>query len=148
MLGRRTTSARPCTDRPRMGSNECRKSRRVNGIAIPMPMNTSAIPAPIRNQWPAGSLKLPNAFLPAHTTKTAMSDMCAMRPPTELRPTPVSATGSSTPCFCMNLTLSAIPPSPAGASLLANDDPTCVANVGPNASRLGTAPLRLIAAPT
>ena len=93
----------------------------MNGIATPIATSPRAASPPMRNQCTSGSRKLPNASRPAQTMKMPISEMCATSPATVLSPTPDTATGRSTPCFCRKRTLRAMPPSPAGASLLANE---------------------------
>ena len=90
----------------------------------------------------------PRPDFPAQAKKTNMSTMCTAKPATELSPTLDAATGASTPDFCKYRTLSAMPPTPAGARLLANDAATCASNVGTARRRAGTAPPMPSAAPT
>ena len=62
------------------------------------------------------------------------SARCApRRPAAALSPTLDAATGASTPDFCRYRTLRAMPPTPAGARLLANEAATWASNVGDRA---------------
>ena len=74
--------------------------------------------------------------------------MCTTTPATKFSPTLVTATAGSTPAFCTKRVFRAMPPSPAGASLLANADATCARNVGIDGSRWLTEPITASVAPT
>ncbi len=102
----------------------------------------------MRNQWTSGRWKLPKASRPAQITNTPINDTWATAPATVLRPTPDTATARSMPCFWSSRTLRAIPPMPAGASLLANDEATWPSANGPAGTRGATAPARPSVAPT
>ncbi len=66
--------------------------------------------------------------------------MWTMPPATTLRPIPVTASAGGTPAFCMNRTLSAMPPTLAGVTRLTNDEATEVSTVATNGSREPTPP--------
>ena len=105
-------------------------------------------PTPIATNDQLGSEMDPRPDFPAHAKNTSISTRCTVTPATELSPTLEAATGASTPDFCKYRTLSAMPPKPAGARLLANDAATCANNVGMARRRAGTAPPMPSAAPT
>ena len=70
---------------------------------------------------------------PAQMMNTPISEMWPTNPATVLSPTADTATARSTPDFWRKRTLSAIPPTLAGASLLANSDATWLTTSGPGA---------------
>ena len=74
--------------------------------------------------------------------------MCTTTPATKFSPTLVTATAGSTPAFWMKRVLSAMPPRPAGASLLAKADATWARNVGIDGRRWFTDPMTASVAPT
>ena len=99
------------------------------------------------NQRRSGRWKLPNALRPAQMTNTPISEMWPTNPATVLSPTADTDTARSTPDFWRKRTLSAIPPTLAGASLLANSEATWLTTSGPARTCDATAPARPAAAP-
>ena len=131
-----------------MGTNRPNTCLRTEGIANATPATRATPATPYRAMAGSGSEIAPKASRPAHTAKVMSINTCTMMPAAKFNPTLETATAGSTPVFWMNRVLSAMPPSPAGASLLAKEEATCANRVGPVGSRFLTEPMTARVAPT
>src|SRR3954454_13911483 len=113
-----------------------------------MPATTATAITPYTKTAGSGNEIEPNVDRPAHTRNSNISRTCMRKPATVSRPTLDTATALSTPAFWRKRVLSAIPPLPAGASVVVNDVASWAQNVGSYGSRFGTEPASASAAAT